>query len=122
MFRSVDQSRQLKSAERGERRLGSLVLIGALSVQAVPTATGVGVVESGSAVVGSHEPSGRQIDPIAPDVVIRDHPSPSAGVGHRRSLNGLLIESWARLTWFPPTYRCETEMPFSGFGRDKPLE
>src|SRR5680860_558331 len=73
-------------------------------------------------IIGPDEPSSCSHDGLAPACLAGQTPSPTAGISHGSSFDGLLVESRTRLSECPPTLRCKAEMGTPGLHRDEPVE
>src|SRR5579863_3096077 len=59
---------------------------------------------------------------LKPPWRVVDGESPGAGVGHRRDLNGLLIEAGANVPGTRSAHRSDREMTLARLARQKPCE
>src|SRR5665811_2043111 len=83
----------LEGAQTGQCRLGSLIQIDPGGSQPVIAPAGLGVIENGSMIIGPDEPSSCSHDGLAPACLAGQTPSPTAGISHGSSFDGLLVES-----------------------------
>src|SRR5208283_436821 len=83
----------LQGRQEGQRRLCALVAIRTAPLQAVKGPAGVGIPHDDALVVVPAKPICGRGDAVRPPSVAVDGPGPGTGVGKRRHLNGLLVES-----------------------------
>jgi hypothetical protein len=115
-------ARLLERGDHRQRRLGSLITVAAVRLEAVAATARDGVEERHAGVVCPEEPRCRLQTGLDPGIVAGGVEGCCAGVRHRAGLDRLLVEAGSRFSSRPARLWREAEVIAERLDLDQPAE